>query len=511
MKLTLDLNNPRYTPLHRAGVAGLAMSLMGCQITGLLWQLTPFSITLSWEGSDHDALEALFRTAFQLSENGLIYLPGLGLTNNSAEQYLVHEGLLGTFLQHNKFVKALGVQQVNLDFEDDQPRVFKYKALSWYITQSFWQEVVDREGNLIDGLVPVASWLYPGATARHASLGQVTAHRELAVDALVLAFAPIGCCYYRLRSQFHGKQAQYALVVPEVKNLESYAQARQGGYRIRAYGDLWATGASDAGLRFLLWGMGQKVSDSFGVRGCEVVTFGNVAWNSQQKTRTAVTPVMLADRVHQIYQLCKDSFPNKTVTLPSGEVFYPGSLARELVTENLAAGRYWFAGLARLSSDQWKQLLFERQGVKQMIGKVTWDDEIEQRLVDAVQQALARHYAKVAKSVQFESHPDSYQARLSAAFSRAFTSLRSEILRCKSGESFGHFLSQFLTSQGSVSAVQGYERRLLALASNSQTWQKAQDLALMAMAGYQGRQQPGGNEPDVEPEEEGEELEFSLS
>ena len=71
-KLDYHLGNPSMTLLHRAGLAGLWMTLNQLTIEqfkpiqGLKWELGDRSISLFWEGKDLDVLNWLLQEAFQL-------------------------------------------------------------------------------------------------------------------------------------------------------------------------------------------------------------------------------------------------------------------------------------------------------------------------------------------------------------------------------------------------------------------------------------------------------------
>ena len=114
MRLELDLGNPSFTFLHRAGLAGLWMSLN--QLTkekasppeGLKWELDKRRVILEWEGSDRSALHWLLTESFQL-KNGLIALRGIDAKSmDDPPLAIVHQGILGTLLQHNQTHKSDG-------------------------------------------------------------------------------------------------------------------------------------------------------------------------------------------------------------------------------------------------------------------------------------------------------------------------------------------------------------------------------------------------------------------
>ena len=74
-KIHLNLNAPDTTPIHRAGILGLWMTLKQlekrfpkpCERLGKLsWELTTYSVSLDWKGQDKTVLDWLLK---QLSKN----------------------------------------------------------------------------------------------------------------------------------------------------------------------------------------------------------------------------------------------------------------------------------------------------------------------------------------------------------------------------------------------------------------------------------------------------------
>ena len=82
MKMELRLNAPGMTSLHKAGLAGLYLTLRafeetGKRIKGLEWELSPTHVTLVWaDGTLRSTLDTLIAKSFRL-EDGFIVLAGL--------------------------------------------------------------------------------------------------------------------------------------------------------------------------------------------------------------------------------------------------------------------------------------------------------------------------------------------------------------------------------------------------------------------------------------------------
>ena len=115
-KIEISLSDPGMTLLHRAGVAGLYMTLKALakryptqksRQGNFKWALSKTSISLYWEGNDYEALNWLFGESFQISSDGLISLSGL--QNQTWENQLItHIGISSTFLQHTSVLKFDG-------------------------------------------------------------------------------------------------------------------------------------------------------------------------------------------------------------------------------------------------------------------------------------------------------------------------------------------------------------------------------------------------------------------
>lgn len=223
MQLTFDLANPCFTLLHRAGLAGLWMTLKQLekeQVTaprGLKWQLDRRQVMLNWEGNDQEVLDWLLKEAFQI-HNGLISLRGLGSkTMRDDSQVIVHQGIIGTFLQHNSTHKSIGTEKKSFQLDEDKPQVVvTYKFLQSYVYQDFAESLCNQQGQFLNKPISVAGWLNPGAVVRHVAFSSDTSFEETPEQALILLFAPVACYYYILRSRLRAKRAQYALVVPEL-------------------------------------------------------------------------------------------------------------------------------------------------------------------------------------------------------------------------------------------------------------------------------------------------------
>lgn len=486
-KLTFQLGNPSYTLLHRAGLAGLRMTLKQLEkenvipSEGMRWELSSEHVVLNWAGNDQKALEWLLRESFQLND-GLIALRGL---NSKAmrkdSQVIVHQGILGTFLQHTSTHKSSGVKTESISFEGEGAEEIQisYKELTNYIYQEFASNLCDNKGNFLNKPINVAGWLNPGATVRHSAFSADTSFEESPENAFVLLFAPLSCSYYILRSRLRDKRAQYALVIPEILDLESYARYRQTiNDVIRGYKDFCACSLGDAGLRFLTYKTTVKLAHDFNVRRCQVITLGTVAWATQQKTRTALSVVEAKANICHNYEVCSDWLSDRLIEGQKGK-FIASSFARELISENLARSQPWYAGIAdKVSSNElFQRLAYERGGLYQVVQKVQ-SDEREKQFVRTCHEAIYYTYGQLAAKTRLGEEPN---------FDKVTVRIRTGLGRCKNAESFREFITDFWSRAGNLPTLKKHWQDLMDFVMRESQWKKSRDLALLALASYPGK------------------------
>jgi CRISPR-associated protein Cas8a1/Csx13 len=498
MQIEFDLGNPRFTLLHRAGLAGLWMTLKQLDAEkvkapeGLTWQLTNRNVKLLWEGHDQKILEWLLTESFQLHD-GLISLRGLNAkTMRRGSLAIVHQGILGTFLQHNSTHKSLGVRTETLQLGENEKEIqVTYKELFSYAYQAFARNLCDERGKLLVQPISIAGWLNPGAAVRHVAFSTDTSFKEPPECALMLLFAPVACYYYILRSKLRDKRAQYALVIPEIINLEKFAQYKQDVHgRLATYQDFYASGLGDAGLRFLTYETTAGIASDVRVPRCQVVTLGTVAWSTQQKTRTDLYVVEADAQVYHNYQICRNELGNRSLPGKNGSAFVITSFARELIAENLARGQAWYAGFADKvnSNDLFEKLRYERGGLYQMIQKAEWDEEREKLFVQACHQAIRYTYGQLSKNTKSGEQPN---------WEKVSNRMRSGLGRCKNASSFREFITKFWANAGRIPTLQEHWQDLMDLVMDERQWKKGRDLALLALASYKGQ---GTNTTDSDAE-----------
>jgi CRISPR-associated protein Cas8a1/Csx13 len=505
--LTFDLSNPQMTLMHRAGLAGLYMTLqqLDCENQNfqhnsqipLQWVYDQRSVTFRWEGKALDALKWLFDQSFQL-QGDMISLRGLD-AKQMPPQYLAiaHEGILGTLLQHNSTHKSIGLQtKIYYEDEESYPIVIRYKALKSYVYQEFAENLCDKNGNLSTKPISIAGWLNLGAAVRHTAFSSDTSFQEPAHLALILLFAPVACCYFVLRSYFRKQHAQYALVIPEIRDLEKYTKYRKS-LRNRAFKEFWASSVGDAGLQFLT--MAEKLAKDYDISACQVTTMGTVAWSTQQKTRTDLYLVKIdeSSKVPQNYRVSRECLQDRVIARDKeGDSFIATSLAREMIADNLARGKPWFAGLSEKvnSNDLFKQLTYERDGLHNMINSVEWEKESEKTFVGACHQAMSQIFGQISEQVKKrEKNSEARKVIINSLIQRETIKMRSELNRCRNLEGFRLFITRFFSKSGRVKQLQDDLPDLLEYCMGRVNWKISRDLFLLALASYKSKDNSGNN------------------
>ena len=483
MQIELSLGDPSFTLLHSAGLAGLWMTLNqldieGAKYDGLSWKLSDRSISLRCDSNDLGALQWLLTESFQLQQNGMIALRGLDAKSMRLDALaIVHQGILGTFLQHNSTHKSAGTQTLNFELDENKQVQVNYKALNSYVYQDFATSLCDRNGQLLTKPISVAGWLNPGAAVRHVAFSSDTSFTEPPINALVLLFAPVACYYYILRSKLRDKRAQYALVIPEITSLSKFSKYKQNvHHRYATYQDFHASSLGDAGLRFLTYEKTIEIMDNFSLPRCQVFTLGTVAWSTQQKTRTDVYTIAADEQVSKNYQVCRNHLIDRVIDGKTGAFVAP-SFARELISDNLARSRPWYEGFAdKINSNElFQKLTYERGGLNQVVQNIQ-TDERDKLFVRACHEAIRFTYGKLAKKAEDKKE--------SVNFDRETIRIRTGLGRCKSASSFREFITDFWSRAGRIPTLQNNWEELMGLIMDEKQWKRGRDLALLALASY---------------------------
>lgn len=134
---------------------------------------------------------------------------------------------------------------------------------------------------MIDGYIPIVSWLYPGATVRHAKLDKVTKIEEKTEYAFALLFLPVVCQYFTLLSNFHKRDrkqaAKYVIVIPDVYDFEASAN-RFWRSQKREDKDCFVANLGEAALKY--YSSSEEITSP---QNCQVLVYEKLNQKSRQR------------------------------------------------------------------------------------------------------------------------------------------------------------------------------------------------------------------------------------
>jgi len=501
--LELDLFGPGMTPLHRVGLAGLWMTLKRFEEDGIHleagdWELTDRRITLRWdEKGPEPLLRSMFAQAFKVDENDLIHFTALGEpAENPDAALIVHEGVLGTFLQHGRTRKAepagkiTGVFTVQID-DDTYP--YSYQRVYSYKHQNAAEIMLSKKGRLRRS--KVVGWHYPGGTVRHNAFG-LTALSEPPERMLALLFAPVGAIYFRIRKRFRGVKPQFALVLPYIADLPRYARFRQSLQHSKLQ-DLYASGTADAGWKVLAVLQAERLLRYLRAPACRIISFGSVPWSSQQKTRVEVFTVDIgAGDALKTYRLASSYLGNTYVKPQEGEPFWYIPVVRGLIASNLATGKPWYSGFADLMHDKAVRnsiFRYERKGIFHMVKQASFPEEAQRTFVEACHEAWYRRLGQLAERSRTEN------VSFDKLVQQEREKWRTRLSRSKNAAGLRETITDYWARSGSLSVLREHWQDVLPLFDDTQ-WRLGRDLALLALASYQPATQNSGVNGEVQDE-----------
>lgn len=497
-EMILKLNAPGMTSLHKAGLAGLYMTLRAFEekqetINGLRWELEPTQVKLIWlDEKPKAAFEELIQKSFWIDGEGFIRLTGLEIDKpfNIDQKYHLYTGLLNSFLQHGKH-NSKGKKQLLSANIDDEIRLInkEFEPITSFEHQSVANDFISKDGEFNES-IEAAGWLYPGGGQRH--VHNNTKLSEPLDFALLLLFAPVGVIYYLIRSRTKGRKARLAMLVPEIHNLEIYVLAKKA---VSPHGvfELTASSASDAVLRMLTSINTKSTSNDFAQLAgqpflCRVITFGIVDWSKQQKTRTH-TQSVFSGRLKGLenYFLANTIFQNRwqlrnrdKAKKAQKESYVMTSTAREFIADNIAQGRAWYRDLAIFISNKEarKGLSYERKGLNEMVEKASFENESERLFIKVCHESWRRRLGKLGQRATREN------ASFSSLVTKESEKLRTSLARCKNAETLRETVVDFWSRGGAQELLRGSGLNQILPLFEEKNWKKARDLALLALISY---------------------------
>jgi CRISPR-associated protein Cas8a1/Csx13 len=505
--MTLRLYAPGMTALHKAGLAGLYMTLRAFEekeqaIEGLTWQLEPQRVILHWtDETPKAAFEELIKRSFRVDDKGFIRFTGLEREREMtfAQRHHLYNALLNSFLQYGKHREKSTKTTLSYDVGDDKIYWLKdFEPIKQFIHRkvvednNIAKEWIDNNGLFRDE-VEIIGWLYPGGSVRHvdSSSQKATTLREPFGLALLLLFAPIGVIYYNINSKINGRKTRAALLLPEIRDLEAYAGVRQ---LIAAQGvlELTASSASDAVLRMLLTIETNSLSNEFAklMRQdflCRAVTFGIVPWNEKQKSRTSTRSIFSGSLSgFENYRLAAALFKNRWQQVSAkrnepARYFVTTFCAREFIADNIASNKVWYHNIADCVTrkETREQLFYERKELGRMVEEARFDDERERLFIKVCHESWRRRLGKLGERATRESANFPSLARKEAE------RLRTSLARCKNADTLRETVVDFWSRGGGNELLQGDGLISLLPLFSERNWRKSKDLALLALVSYQ--------------------------
>lgn len=506
------LTHPRYTIYHRAALGGLAATIKTWKserLPGIRWDVDERIVRLVWDESlsDREALERMLAESFRVTENKLIDLPGLGLGPHQDDlRAVIHNGLCGTFLQHTQMRRAEDVTRVlALPVKDEEQQLFvTYKGVYSYAHQTakgtnlLKNETLQKKATIPQSLIP-------GATK---GASELTAPPQ---DVFLLLYLMVACPVFLLRSWGYEEKAQYAIVVPDVTNLEDFAEALQETVQNRertssSYGGRVVGGGEEAALRFLVDLEASRLSRrGTSVERCEVIIMGKVAWDKKQINRSHTRVVRKSYPEIGVFRTANEKLGNpvfitqKNKKSKSSEVFIvPKTPIPALIAANLAADRHWLHGFPKLVSEQkqFRALTNSeiRKGLRTMQTQIKSD--LDRLVIDALHEAWRYRLAELSERARREG------ADFYSLVEGEQEKNRNQILRLRTSEALANWFLRFCSAATHGKPMKSMKANLSTFHEflfNPRNFDRLQNLLLFAMLTYEGSE----NDKTEHPKNEG--------
>ena len=501
--LRIGLFDPGMTPLLRAGLGGLAAAARTIGERPLAGRgsvmVTADAVVLDWRSPERLSpfLEALFGACFAIRE-GLIDLPGSHPGDPPLEvRVAISDALRFTFLQHVSSAKKAGAASTRIFEIDEKPYQVLVQGYRAYVHQDHWKSIAKELGKPADKIGPVylAGWANPGAVERHVALG--CSHIAYTpAQAICACFALIGCLSYQ------GPNRSGVLIIPEPADLRRFAGMRPH-LAPRTLKECFIASPGDGVLAIHAALRAESLRQAAdGLAGMTAMALRSTSWARQQKTRTDALvaqryPVPVLEAFNELMLCCPSRIvatKGKKTGGPGGYWGIPSSL-RGFVADNLARIRPFYMGFskARTRDDPPRFLhrfhsnndnlgaLRNPDDQKGLIAMTATLDEAERRLVAAIHTALKQRFGAIA--AENEGRPAAFKNRCQGERDK----WRLALSGARTHEQVRHALASLWSRAGTVRELQGDGWQALQPLLRPEVWEAARDLALIALASYQGK------------------------
>ncbi|MEO1670914.1 MAG: type I-MYXAN CRISPR-associated Cas8a1/Cmx1 [Cyanobacteria bacterium J06631_2] len=462
-KIILSIFDPNTLLPHRAGIAGLALALSVIDPDNVpfTWEVTEDTVKLAWDSesyTDREAVSSLMQQTYRLKD-GYLNVPALNLDRQG--KYTFTEGVTTTFLQHGKQRKQ-NRNPTTVTFPvDDVEFSRSYRKLEGCYYTGDFKEAFTTKG-AFKPKIPVKGHHLPGLVEDFAH----GAYQESSEGWLSLLFLPLACNYYHL------PRYRSAVVLPEVTNILEWARRRKS-YSGSSYANFRSSSSGESGLRFLLQEKAIENSKDFRINYCEVYQLGKQQWDgSQNYLKQAVYRVRVNDEILDLYDSAAQFFKSEIRTNDKGEPWLAISKVLPWLCDNLIANLPWYSGFY-----DWKKRneLYERKG---LVSMSQYLDSQEQILFDAVQGAFSSFLREQIIQAQKQGRPLDYKQSVDKIINR--------LQRPSTQQDFAKTIVDFLSRYRSKS-TKGVGAEIYHWLHKDNQWKQARDLALLAIASYQGK------------------------
>ena len=530
--LAIGLHDPGMTPMLRCGLGGLAAALWCLWYESVAdeddlpqWPapvalgpghavVEPTRVVIDWGGDPAATLDALFGAAFGL-QDGVVTLRGTFVPGRRPALPVLAQrqnALKRTFLQHGKTTTKDGAPVLVEVQVDEQPVEMSVQRYSSYAHRTAASEVLEA---LTKGAVRLAGWAQPGAAQRHVKFAQTRWEYDPG-QALAALFAMVGSVSHEVIGSGAG-----VLVLLEPDDLVQFSVHRprllSGGRAALAS----SLGDAVLAINFACF-IEESVGEPPGVRTTHGVVLRTTPWNAKQKVRTALLEPPGERFSHddlQLYGRLRAMLRPRRVEKKNPKPGEPKSfLARSellaFLTDNLAAGRRWFHGFATARTEEKKPRFIHYYARGSNLGALRFTDKegllfmvgehlelAERALVQSVQQALRMRFGLIYE----ETKSMSVTARRKR-FAGEHDRWRMALAGAKTQAQLRATLADLWSRAGRNKVLQEHWAEVIPLLRPDR-WQEARDLALVALASYQGRGVPTDPEEvqadeAIEPEQE---------
>lgn len=466
-EFTLSIFDPNTLLPHRAGIAGLALSLsvLPRDDAPLTWEVTDDAVNLTWEGSDFAVVKWLLDQTYQITADGYLKVPALKLDEQG--HYTFTQGVLSTFLQHSKQRSLDAPITRGFTIDEGQPeiRIDVRPLLNCYYTDDI-KEAFNSKG-VFKKEISLKGHHLPGLVECFVN----GAYQESPEGFLALLFLPIACGYYKLPAQSVGGKlsGRSAVVIPNVTHLTRWVRSRQN-LSGRTYRDFRSSGAGESALNFLLQEKTLEDAQQFRVDYCEVYQLGKQVWDGNQSfLKQAVYRVQVNDAVLDLYDIARQLFPAQVKQTDKGETWLAISKILPWICDNLVAAKPWYRGFFEFRK---RNGVYERKGLVKMTEYLNAEEQV---LFDAVQGAFSNYLYGQFKQAQKQGRKLDYGQVTDKVIYR--------MQRPSTQQEFATALVDFL-SQFRSKAARSHGAEIYHWIHREANWRQARDLTLLAIATY---------------------------